>query len=486
MNNKYILLVLIYFALLPATAFAQVVITDVMCNPVGSDADGEWVKIKNTGTENVDITGWKFNDGSNHILNVPPDNGGTGDMVLDVDEEVMLANKADKVSGVGTIIDTVMSLSNSGDTLKLIDADGTEVNTVTYTDTDVVEGESCFTYVGSQEGESNNEADTITTQTNIITTEVIKYNTVTVEPPQDIHLRVTMPEVINTGTYARFFAEVYDATGAVAGSANTQWVFGDGAVARGKEVRHKYGFAGNYAVAVSVNNGELADEVMRQIQVIESDVDVLLDDKYDFVEIINNSQYNLDLSGWMLRSGYRYFNIPDRTVVLPSSHVRFSTEVTKLSTLSMEKYVLLLDAVRKLTADSRDYIAPEEQEKPIIKSQLGNNDKVDTVYSVVQDSSGAWYVAENTNTTVPQYNDVSLEQEEEVLDEIVNLNEDSQLAAAVVGTKGVNFFDSGIEWLFGLFSVLGLGLFTLNSFASSATHASIDDEHEHTNYNIIE
>ena len=73
----------------------------------------------------IDIAGWKFNDGENHILNAPPTNGGQGELILPVGGFAVLADNAtqflaDHPEFTGTVIDTVMNLNNSSDTLSLL------------------------------------------------------------------------------------------------------------------------------------------------------------------------------------------------------------------------------------------------------------------------------------------------------------------------------------------------------------------------------
>ena len=78
---KFLYPIIIALFLLPNFAFASISITEIMYDLDGSDTDREWVEIFNDGNP-VDLTGWKFNDGSNHILNVPPKNGVEGSITI--------------------------------------------------------------------------------------------------------------------------------------------------------------------------------------------------------------------------------------------------------------------------------------------------------------------------------------------------------------------------------------------------------------------
>lgn len=103
----------------------------------GTDTDREWVEIKNTSSATIDLSGWKFNDGSNHVLNIPPANGGVGDIHLEAGDFAILASNAsvflsEHPNFSKTVIDTVMSLSNTADTIKIVSDTGDVVHEVSY------------------------------------------------------------------------------------------------------------------------------------------------------------------------------------------------------------------------------------------------------------------------------------------------------------------------------------------------------------------
>ncbi len=54
-----------------ARAQAKLIINEIIYDLEGSDAGYEWIEIKNILDGPIDLTGWKFYDGSNHLLNIP-------------------------------------------------------------------------------------------------------------------------------------------------------------------------------------------------------------------------------------------------------------------------------------------------------------------------------------------------------------------------------------------------------------------------------
>lgn len=126
----------------------NLVINEIMYDLGGdlgdTDTNREWIEISNNSSSEIDLTGWKFNDGddaTNHGLNVPPKNNGQGSMILPVGGYLILAEHAETFltdhSGFsGTVIDTAeMNLKNASSTitiLKAIASDGTIIDEVTY------------------------------------------------------------------------------------------------------------------------------------------------------------------------------------------------------------------------------------------------------------------------------------------------------------------------------------------------------------------
>ena len=138
------LFVLTLFLLVPFCAKASVGFSEIMYDPPGTDTKHEWVEVYNSGPAAVDISKYKFNDGSsstNHTLNVPPANGGTGSTTIPSGGYAIVADDAptflsDTPSFSGTVIDSTFTLLNSGATLTLLSCPTTTcttVDTVSYT-----------------------------------------------------------------------------------------------------------------------------------------------------------------------------------------------------------------------------------------------------------------------------------------------------------------------------------------------------------------
>ncbi len=129
----------------PAPNAGNLVINEIMydlakadCVADGVDTNHEWVEIYNNSGRAVTLTGsnsgWRFNDGSNHLLN---ESGTVGSMTIPVGGFAVLSASstvflADHFGFSGTVIDTAMSLKNTSATIKISTPDDTIIDEVTY------------------------------------------------------------------------------------------------------------------------------------------------------------------------------------------------------------------------------------------------------------------------------------------------------------------------------------------------------------------
>lgn len=128
------------FFVFVAHSASALVINELMYDLAGVDDPHEWVEIKNSGQTSMTVLtgtgGWRFFDGSNHIINAPVQGTAevapSGFAILADDAQTFLA---DHPGFSGTVFDTVMSLSNTTDTLRLIDEGGSILDEAIYANT---------------------------------------------------------------------------------------------------------------------------------------------------------------------------------------------------------------------------------------------------------------------------------------------------------------------------------------------------------------
>ncbi|MCC7429692.1 lamin tail domain-containing protein [bacterium] len=128
--------------LFPLNLFAQVLLTEIFPNPLGSDSQKEFVEILNSGTNSINLIGWKISDNSSTDDLV---DAGEGLILLPNQFAIILENDYDLATGEynGIIPDSALiikvddstignGLLNSSETITILDNSGNAIDFFTY------------------------------------------------------------------------------------------------------------------------------------------------------------------------------------------------------------------------------------------------------------------------------------------------------------------------------------------------------------------
>lgn len=95
------------------------------------------------------------------------------------------------------------------------------------------------------------------------------------------------------------------------------WSFGDGSVGSGALVNHIYKYPGDYVVVLNAKAGNNFSTSRAKVRVVEPNISIKKEDGY--IEIQNNSAYEVNLFNWKIVSGGMGFVFQPDTIVLPKS-----------------------------------------------------------------------------------------------------------------------------------------------------------------------
>ncbi len=347
-----------YIALMlciPFSVSAEVLITEIMYAPDGADSKHEWIEVCSDSTQ--DIIAWKFyeND-TNHGLSLisGASSLGSGECAIIADNSDTFLTDYPGFSG--NLIDSAFSLSNTGETISLKDDSSTIVDSVTYSETDGAKDDgnslhrSGSTLTSKTPTPGSDESTSSGSSNSVVSTTQYSYESVEIEPPQDIYLRTEEDIITNVGSYTKFSVESYDATGSVFEGGSIYWTFGDGASSYGREVKHKFLYEGEYNVVVEIKKGTLSDSKNIQVKVVPMRIVFSVDEDKKWISIKNKSEYSLDVSEWRIMSSGQYFKIPENTIISPNNTVLFPREITKLA-LFGDVFLVFPDGARITTEE---------------------------------------------------------------------------------------------------------------------------------------
>ncbi len=337
-------------AFLPVPASAAVIINEFLYDAAGTDTDQEYVELLNTGTSDIDLTKYKINDGSNHSLNVPPKNGGTGSIIVTPGGYALLVDNAANFliahpGFSGTIIDTVLSLSNTAATIVLLDESNAAVDSVSYTkdqggngDGNSVQrsGSSWVVAVptplsanaaASTPGETTTVATTTAATTTTTQSSTSNTNTIVssyVPPPAaSLFADGGDDRTVIVGADTEFSGRAYNRTQEIVEKVRFNWNFGDGTTAEGAAVLHHFSYPGKYAVILTI--AEHTSAASDRIVVTAVPAQLVFSVNADAsVSIENQEHRDIDVSRWIIRSYSQSFTLPDDTQILAGQTLRIS------------------------------------------------------------------------------------------------------------------------------------------------------------------
>jgi len=370
--------ILVVLFLIPKMVFGNVVINEIMYDLPGPDGidsqhthSREWIEIKNISTDEVDLKNWKFNDGSNHILNEPPKNGGQGSLIIPPGEYAILSDMADiflqdHPGFSGTVIDTVMNLGQQKDTtyiLKILDPENAPIDVVSYNISLGANGNGRSLQRENPNGTTWGSGNPTPGALNNISPEEPTSTSEESTPEQP------EPPLMPTGTNN---PPIADAGDNIIGFVNQEiefdgtqssdpdndelayaWNMGDGKLIEKPEFSYKYMYPGTYLVTLMVYDGQyyVLDTITVKIQAGQITINEFLpspdgtDEENEWIEIYNDSGEIVNISDWQLddaTSGSAAFMFPENTLIAPKSYLVFSRQITGIALNNDKDSVRLL------------------------------------------------------------------------------------------------------------------------------------------------
>ncbi|MBI2030415.1 lamin tail domain-containing protein [Candidatus Kaiserbacteria bacterium] len=351
---KETVLVLV-FVCTPLLAHGQVVISEFLYDAPGSDDNQEWLEVFNAGSTPVDLSKWKVNDGSNHILNAPPKNGGTGSLTLPPGGYLVLADDATAFiaahpSPACAVIDTTLSLGNTSGTVSLIDDTGATADSLPYSKDQGGAGDGNTLARASVSEKtvsagapspctgtlSASPADTTSTGTEDATQEPAAPPAQSQSTSASVSSYVVAPvpvlfadggedRTVIVGADVVLSGRAYLRSKDIVEKVRHSWNFGDGNVAEGAHVMHHWEYPGRYAVVLTV--AQATDSASDRIIIVAEPAKLSFTTLTDGgVEIGNSAGRDLDLSRWIVHGTGQSFTLPPESFLLSGASLRISAK----------------------------------------------------------------------------------------------------------------------------------------------------------------
>ncbi len=465
MSRKYCFILVILFFIFGRIVHADFEITEIMYDLDGTDTDREWIEVKNTGLEPADLSKWYlFSDNSKHTL-MPQGDSNVQSGGYAVIAQNISKFKVDWPNYSGSFFDSSWTgFNNETESIALKDPDLNIISPFTYNSSMGGSGDgNSLQYInGAWQGavptpgvenqttnntdnnqnlnttSNSNPSGVITSSSSIssssssvsatkkesdnpkITTKIITKNIAVANVPFEIdHTTIGLKK--EKIIFGRFV-----------------WNFGDGMKKEGRTsdpFQYIYQYPGDYVVTLSYYNTffdakpEAVDRMI--MKVIPSGINISsvgnINDPY--IELENNSNYEISLMGWKVIGVAHHFIIPDGMVLLPNKKLKLSPRITGFD-------INDLNNIKIINETGEIFVT-----YPNIKPPLVGTSSIKSFNQVISES-------------------VSLKKDEsikksEVTSETINLNDlgASSASSDISKNIGINTY----AW-FGLFGIIIVGI----------------------------
>lgn len=364
-NKKHLIFAFLVFFIFVFKANASVVINEVQISPT----EGRFIELYNNGSSSVDLTDWyiqrKTATGSTFGSLVSKTNfsgktipaGGyfiisknilsSSDIVVDgltltESNTIQLKNNNQEVTdtiGWGDCGSNCVAINPPSDkSIQKVNGDYV-INTPT-------PGEANHESNSDDSGDTDNNDDGGTDFGSSISTSSDKE----ILPPLKITTKINIPKVIVAGDPFTFSSITSTNRKEIYNVGRFLWNFGDGMVIWTKEsgpFEYTYEYPGEYVLTLSYFDNsftEIPDATDRiVVKVIDSGLSVSsVGTLYDpYIEMVNNSSSEIDLSGWKIIAGSHTFNFSNGTSILSKKKIKLSPKITGFTGDDIKNVIIL-------------------------------------------------------------------------------------------------------------------------------------------------
>lgn len=319
----------------------QIILNEILPNPVGDDETGEFVELRNLSANPIDLAGWQIADASSRRFTITKKD--FSETILPAQGYFLIERKIFKIA-----------LNNNGDEVKLYQPNGQLLDSVAYK-------QSCADNVAYARDENQVWQWTTTPSAG-------KENKITLLflPPEVVISALNQAEV---GQEVVFDGS--DSSDSQSSALSYLWNFGDGATCADKIAKHKFTSAGKYQVKLAVTNQEklsatdsweieIKDSPGSLAKITTANTILLINeilpdpegsDDGEFVEIYNPGNFDINMKDWSIddeEGGSRPYKIKNDLIIKAGDYAVIKKQESGLALNNDGDQVRLFNPENKL------------------------------------------------------------------------------------------------------------------------------------------
>jgi hypothetical protein len=379
-------------------ARAEVIFSEMMYNPEGTDTGREWVEVYNSGSNSVDLSQYKIlENGTNHKIN--PKNEGAA-TILESGEYAIIADNIDKFIAdfniSGLILDSAFSLKNDGEEINLINDLGETVDSLNYLPDWGANGTGNSLQLHSEvwipaeptpgainktesadenlEDDSVDSTDTSTDESNSTHSDQTDLSKFT--PKENLKISIGRDRYVSVNTPIEFRLEhnqESDEKTSKNKGIKAIWSFGDGNSGRGTSVKNVFYNSGEYNVISTAKMDD--DQAVSRTKIYVTDpvlrINLVNSGKHVDIMLINDSAEEVNIGEFILETSEKSFKIPKDTIISAKKHITINHRTSDIENFSGLKLLFPTGDVATGFSDSEKLldlitISTDENRKALI------------------------------------------------------------------------------------------------------------------------
>ncbi len=364
--------------LLPNIAFASASFSEVAWMGTQNSSSDEWIELYNDGSEAISLSGYTIISTDEKLkINLKGEIKPNSYFLIERTDDSSVPNiQADLIASFGS------GLSNTGETLRILDESGAVVD-------EIISGNDWKNIGGNSDtkdtpqkidgvwvtatptpkaiGISNSNIDQTQFQEENKTTYSSGKNVSILKSKSNLSLNIFYENAVVKDSAKKFSAILYDTNGDVIKNADIRWNFGDGAVGKGNIIEHTYRFDGAYNLVVFAFYYDKKVEEKIKINVLNQDIKIIEEKSGNDGYIKLKSNIDVDISNYSISGNGTKYIFPPGTYIYAKTPVVFANMYTGIidhNTLVLEndnkKIIFVLSNEKLVQSLNYSYVAKSE------------------------------------------------------------------------------------------------------------------------------
>jgi len=455
---------------LPILASAGIVINEIAWMGTEVSYSDEWIELYNDSSRDVDLSEWILSIQDKKDIELSGSiSAGSYFLIERTDDDSVPSIVADLVFSFGTGLSNTSAVlilkNNSNEIIDTVNAgEGWSAGDNSTKETMQKSDLSWVTGLGTPRSQNIGVSDSGEESNSEESSDPIWPEYVPPEGRPGITSYAGKNKTLVVGVLGEFRAEAFGLEKEPLVGARYLWNFGDGVTKEGQNLTHSYRYPGEYSVFLNVSLGNYSSSDALVVKVIPNEIFIseVKNGIDSFIELYNDSEEEINVSGWRLRQKAQTFTFAKNSFIRPRGYLVISISSSGIFLPSNFGLVELLYPGGFLAnnfeyngflKEKESFSRKKSTSDVYIAQETPGEENVDVQYVEVRlpEEVGLQQVDSVKSSTIevqPPYIDADTDQLEEV----------EPLQANIIATTDIDKEDSN-KTIYYFLGVLGLALF---------------------------